>query len=111
MNFKFSIIISAYNSERGLSNCIKSIVKQTLNFKDNVEIILINDGSKDNTNHICELFAKKYPNNITYFRKKHKGKGHSRNLGIEHATGEFIYFIDGDDFLSKNTLKHVLNFL
>lgn len=109
-NFKFSIVISAYNSEKGISNCITSIIKQTLAFKENVEIIVTNDGSTDNTGNICELYAHKYPNNITYFSRKHEGKGSSRNLGIEHAQGEFIYFIDGDDFLSKNTLKNVLEF-
>ena len=108
--FKFTIVISAYNSEIGISKCITSITTQTLNFKDNTEIILINDGSRDNTDSICQVFAKKYPNNIKYFSIKHKGKGSSRNLGIKYAQGEYIYFIDGDDFLSKNALKNVLEF-
>lgn len=109
-NFKFSIIITAYNAELGIAKCIKSIVNQTLNFKDNVEIILIDDGSTDNTDSTCRYFAKKYPNNITYLSKKHEGEGSSRNLGIDKANGKYIYFIDGDDFLSKNTLKNVSDF-
>lgn len=109
-HFKFSIVISAYNSEKGISKCIKSIIKQTLNFKDNIEIILINDGSRDNTDNICKTFSKKYPDNISYISKKHEGEGSSRNLGISASNGEYIYFIDGDDFLSKNTLKNVLEF-
>ncbi len=109
-NFKFSIIISAYNSELEISKCITSIIKQTLNFRDNVEIILINEGSKDNTDSICRDFALKFPENINYISKKYEGKGDSRNLGIKYAKGEYIHFLEGDDYLSKNTLKNILNF-
>ncbi|MBQ6099767.1 MAG: CDP-glycerol glycerophosphotransferase family protein [Methanobrevibacter sp.] len=108
--FKFSIIIAAYNSEEGIEKCIKSIIKQTLTFKDNTEIILINDGSRDNTGEICESFASKYPENITYISKKHEGNGSSRNLGLEYARGDYIQFLDGDDYLSRNTLKNVSDF-
>ncbi|MBQ2653246.1 MAG: CDP-glycerol glycerophosphotransferase family protein [Methanobrevibacter sp.] len=108
--FKFSIIISAYNSELWISQSIKSIIKQTLNFKKNIEIILINDGSKDNTGEICESFASQYPQNITYISKNHEGKGASRNLGLEKSRGEYINFLDGEDYLSRNALKEVLNF-
>ena len=106
-NFKFSIIISAYNSELEISKCITSIIKQTLNFRDNVEIILINEGSKDNTDSICRDFALKFPENINYISKKYEGKGDSRNLGIKYAKGEYIHFLEGDDYLSKNTLKNI----
>lgn len=108
--FKFSIIISAYNSEIDISRCIKSIVNQTLNFKNNVEIILINDGSRDKTNEICKDYASKYPENIQYISKKHEGKGASRNLGLQFAKGEYIEFLDGDDYLSRNALRNVLDF-
>ena len=107
-SFKFSIVISAYNSEAGIAKCINSIIKQTLPFEENTEIILINDGSTDNTANICESFAEKYSKNINYLSKKHKGKGDSKNLGILHARGKYIYFIDGDNYISRNTLKNVL---
>ena len=107
--FKFSIVISAYNSEAGIAKCIKSLVKQTLNFEENIEIILINDGSTDNTDDICKFFAKKYQN-IKYISTKHEGQGNSRNLGIYESNGKYIHFIDGDNFLSKNALKNVLEF-
>lgn len=106
--FEFSIIISAYNSETWISQSIKSIIKQTLNFKENIEIILINDGSKDNTGKICETFASQYPNNITYIAKNHEGKGASRNLGLKKSKGKFINFLDAEDYLSRNTLKEIL---
>lgn len=108
--FKFSIIISAYNSEPWISQSIKSIIRQSLDFKENIEIILINDGSKDNTGEICELFASKYPKNITYISKNHEGMGSSRNLGIEKSKGTYINFLDAEDYFSKDTLKNILKF-
>ena len=108
--FKFSIIISAYNSEIDISRCINSIINQTLNFKNNVEIILINDGSRDKTNEICKDYASEYPENIQYISKKHEGKGASRNLGLQFANGKYIEFLDGDDYLSRNALRNVLDF-
>lgn len=108
--FKFSIIISAYNSEPWISQSIKSIIRQTLDFKENIEIILINDGSKDNTGKICEVFASKYPHNITYISKNHEGKGPSRNLGIKKSKGIYINFLDAEDYLSTNTLENILKY-
>ena len=108
--FKFSIIISAYNSESWISQSIESIIRQTLDFKENIEIILINDGSKDNTGKICESFASEYPHNITYISKNHDGKGASRNLGIKNSNGTYINFLDGEDYFSRNTLKNVLEY-
>lgn len=109
-NFKFSIIISAYNSEQWIEKAIKSIISQTLNFKENIEIILINNGSKDNTPSICEEYALKYPDNIHYINKKHEGNGISRNLGIKYAEGEYLTFLEGDDYLSRDSLKNILKF-
>lgn len=109
-DIKFSIVISAYNSERGISKSINSIIKQSLSFRDNVEIILINDGSKDNTGEICKAFAEEYPENITYISKKHEGEGVSRNIGLKHSKGKYINFLDGDDYLSRNALYGVMNF-
>lgn len=110
MAIKFSIVISAYNSESGISKCVNSIINQSLSFEKNVEIILINDGSKDNTDTICSEYASSYPNNITYISKKHEGPGLSRNQGLKYSKGEYINFLDGDDYLSRNTLKKVYEF-
>ena len=103
--FKFSIIITAYNNESGISQSIKSIIKQTLDFKENIEIILIND---KNTRKICEEFASKYPNNITC--TYHDGNEDAINLGIEKSKGKYISFLDEGDCLSKNTLKNILEY-
>lgn len=108
--FKFSIIISAYNSESWIAQSLNSIIKQTLDFKENIEIILINDGSKDSTGKICEKFASLYPENITYISKNHEGKGVSRNLGLERSKGKYINFLEAEDYLSKDTLENILKF-
>ena len=62
--FKFSVIIAAYNSDLWISKSIDSIINQTLNFKNNIQIILVNDGSTDNTGKICQEYKAKYPENI-----------------------------------------------
>lgn len=107
---KFSIIIIAYNAELRIRKSVKSIINQSLAFKDNIEIILINEGSNDKTDEICEKIASKYPNNIKYISKKYEGKGMSRNIGLKYAKGDYIQFLDAEDYISKNTLKRVLNF-
>lgn len=107
-NIKFSIIISAYNAELWIRKSIKSVIKQSLSFTENTEIILINEGSKDKTDEICRQYASDYRNNIKYISKKYEGKGISRNLGIKYANGEYITFLDAEDHISKNTLKRVL---
>lgn len=109
-DFKFSIIISTYNSDQWISKSIKSIITQTLNFRENVEIILINNGSKDSTHDICQKYVLKYPDNITYINKKHEGNGVSRNLGLKYAKGEYIAFLDGEDYISRNSLKTLFEF-
>lgn len=106
--YKFSVIISAYNAESNISKCIHSIINQTLRFRENIEIILINDGSKDLTGTFCEQFKSLYPENINYISKRHEGKGASRNLGIKYSNGEYVYFLEGDDSISRNTLENVL---
>lgn len=109
-NIKFSIIISAYNAELWIRKSINSIIKQSLDFKENTEIILINEGSKDKTDEICRKYASNYPNNIKYISKKYEGNGITRNLGLEHSKGEYVIFLDAEDSISKNTLKRVLDF-
>ena len=109
-NFKFSIIISAYNSAPWISKSIQSIINQTLIFEKDVEIILINNGSTDNTHDICESYALKYPSNIKYINKPHEGNGTNRNIGLKYSTGEYITFLDAENYLSTNTLKNILEF-
>ncbi len=105
-DFNFSIVITAY-AESGIKKSINSIIEQTLDFKENTEIILINAESDDNTEEICKKYASKYPNNIKYLSKEHEGTEIITTLGIECSKGKYITFLDAEDYISKNTLKRV----
>ncbi len=100
MNKKdISIIVPIYNAEKYLNKCIDSIINQS---KKELEIILINDGSTDNS----ETIIKKYNDKrIKYFKNKNQGIGKTRNFGIEKATGKYIMFLDSDDFLELNACE------
>ncbi|MEC4115183.1 glycosyltransferase [Myroides pelagicus] len=90
-----SIIIPVYNVEAYLTECLESLVNQTYT---NLEIILINDGTKDNSAEICKLYAEK-DKRIIFLEKENGGISSARNLGIDHANGEYISFVDSDDFI------------
>ena len=104
MKSKFSIVIPCYNIEKYVSKTLESILNQTF---QNFEIILINDGSKDNTRKILDDYSKK-DKRIKVIHKENEGVSEARNIGIKNATGEYIYFLDGDD-LVENTLLERAN--
>lgn len=99
-NVDFSIIIPVYNSSSYLEQCIQSVLSQTYK---NLEIILINDGSTDDSLSICNRLAKGNAR-VKVFDQKNKGQGSARNLGLKHANGTYILFVDSDDALAKNTI-------
>lgn len=107
--FKFSVIIPIYNVEEYLEETIESVINQTIGFKDNIELILINDGSPDNSEKICLKYKKLYPDNVIYYKQKNAGVSAARNKGIELATGELVNFLDSDDKWSLDTFKIVYN--
>lgn len=98
---KISIIVPVYNVEKYLEQCIKSIIEQTLK---EIEIILINDGSTDKSIEICNEYAK-FDKRITVIDKKNTGVSDTRNVGIDIATGEYIMFVDSDDWLEKQACE------
>ena len=102
--FKISTIIPVYNVEKYLDETIHSIINQTIGFK-NIQLILINDGSPDNSEKICKKYLKKYPENIIYVSKDNGGVSSARNEGMKYATGEYVHFMDSDDLISKNFYK------
>lgn len=95
---KFSIIVPVYNVENYIRECLESIKNQT--YKD-YEVIIVNDGTKDNSIEI----AKEYPFKI--INQKNQGLSVARNTGVKHAKGEYILFLDADDYLEKDTLKEI----
>lgn len=110
MNKLFSVVIACYNCENYLDETIESLLNQSLDFKENIEVILVNDGSSDNTEEICKKYLKKFPDNFTYITQENQGQGTARNNGLKHTHGKYINFLDSDDLLSKNTFQEVLNF-
>lgn len=103
MKTDISIIVPIYNAEKYLNKCIDSLVNQT---KKEIEIILINDGSTDNSERIIKEYKDK---RIKYFKNKNQGIGKTRNFGIEKAEGKYIMFLDSDDYLDKAACEKMYN--
>ena len=104
MGYKVSIIVPIYNVEAYLRQCVDSLLEQDCN---NLEIILVDDGSVDLSGAICDEYAKDY-SYVRVFHKKNGGLGSARNYGLRYATGKYILFIDSDDYLKKNSLGSVI---
>lgn len=98
---KVSIIIPVYNVQNYLEECVKSVIEQTYK---NIEIILVDDGSTDNSGKIADTFAIEYEN-ITCVHKENGGLSDARNCGLDNANGEYIFFVDSDDFLPLNACE------
>lgn len=102
---KISIIIPIYNVDKYLDKCLDTIINQTYK---NLEIILINDGSTDNSLNICKTYAKK-DERIIILNKENEGVSISRNKGIKIATGKYVVFMDADDYVASNHVEHLYN--
>jgi len=103
---KVSIIVPVYNTERYLDKCLTSLVRQTL---DDIEIIVVNDGSPDNSQKIIDIYVNKYPERIKAYIKPNGGLSDARNFGILKARGEYIGFVDSDDYVSKSMYEKLYN--
>ena len=103
---KLSVIIPLYNSEKYVSKCLDSLVNQNIS-EDIYEIVIVNDGSKDNSLLVAEEYAQKY-SNITIYSQENKGVAAARNQGVIKANGEFIFFVDSDDYLALNTFETII---
>lgn len=101
---KISVIIPVYNAEKYLTKCLNSIVNQTYT---NLEIILVNDGSKDSSLNICYEYKKK-DDRIKVINNDNHGASYSRNCGISISTGEYIMFIDADDYIENNFIERLI---
>lgn len=100
-----SIIVPVYNVEKYLNKCIESIIKQTYK---NIEIILIDDGSTDNCGKICDEY-KKIDNRIKVIHKENEGVSSARNIGIQNSNGNYIGFVDSDDYIEKDMYEKLVN--
>ena len=101
---KVSIIVPFYNVEKYIEKCLTSLVNQTL---EEIEIILVNDGSKDNSIKVAKDFEQKYPAKIRYYEKPNGGLGDARNFGIKFTKGEYIAFLDSDDYVEPTMYEEM----
>lgn len=108
-DFLYSIIMATYNVSPYIDEAIESLEKQLLDFKENVQVIVINDGSTDDSLEKAKQWQEKYPDNIIVINQKNAGVAAARNAGIEIATGKYINFLDPDDMLDSGVLLR-LNF-
>ena len=95
---KYSVIIPAYNAEHTIRRCLDSLLNQP---HENAELIIVNDGSTDTTGEICREYASRH-GCIRYFEKENGGVASARNLGLDNAVGEYILFVDSDDYVTEN---------
>ena len=102
-----SVIIPVYNVEEYLAKCVDSILNQTYK---NLEVILVNDGSKDGSGSICDAFAQKDPR-VRVIHKENGGLSSARNAGIEAAKGEYITFVDSDDWIEADAYAHLMELM
>ncbi|MGB7499878.1 MAG: glycosyltransferase family 2 protein, partial [Moheibacter sp.] len=100
---KVTVIVPVYNTRDYLEKCLDSLVNQTL---AEIEIIVVNDGSTDDSQQIIDRYTEKY-NQIKSFIKENGGLSDARNFGIDRATGEYIGFVDSDDFVSAEMLENM----
>ena len=104
MKGKISVIVPVYKAESYLDRCVESIVNQTYK---NLEIILVDDGSPDNSPKMCDDWAKK-DERIKVIHKKNGGVSSARNAGINEATGEFVQFVDSDDYIDLSFCEQLV---
>ena len=105
---KISVILPVYNTEKYIKKCLDSLVNQTMN---NIEIIVVNDGSIDHSEEIIKKYEEKYKNMIKYLKKENGGLSEARNYGIKYATGKYIAFVDSDDYVDINLFLNLEKYI
>lgn len=107
--YKFSVVTAVYQVEKYLDDFFSSLVQQTVGFESAIEVILVDDGSHDKSPELCKKWASKFPENIKVITKENGGAASARNLGIQHASGDWLTFIDSDDVVCSNYFELVLD--
>lgn len=104
--YKLSVVVAVYNLEKYLPRCLDALVNQTL---DGIEILCVDDGSTDSAPQIIENYKEKYPNLIKVYHKENGGEFTTRNYGLERATGEYVTFVDTDDYVEPDWAEKLYN--
>lgn len=102
--------MAIYNTQEYLCEAIDSIINQTIGFKDNVQLILVNDGSQDDSKEIILDYQNKFPENITVINQENQGQASARNNGLKYVNADYVNFLDSDDYLAGNALEEVYPF-
>ncbi len=108
--FKFSVVIPVYKVEKYLRDTLESLVNQTIGFKENIQVILINDGSPDKSGEICLEYKNAYPKNVIYVEKENGGVSSARNAGLKYIEGKYVNFLDSDDKWELDSFKKAFDF-
>ena len=104
MSYELSVIIPVYNVEKYIGECLDSVVNQSIGI-DNIEVIVVNDATPDNSMDIINEYVEKYPSFKVISNKSNKGLGESRNIGLKYVTSDYVTFLDSDDFISQNAYE------
>ncbi|MFM5697662.1 CDP-glycerol glycerophosphotransferase family protein [Aeromonas veronii] len=110
-NYKYTVVSAVYNVGRYLEDYFESLVKQRLDFSQHVYLIMVDDGSSDNSAAIIKKWQARFPNNITYIKKENGGQASARNLGLLQVKTEWVTFIDPDDFIDRDYFFSLDSFL
>lgn len=108
--FIFTVVIPVYNVEKYLAETLDSVISQTVGFEENIQVILVNDGSTDKSGDICNAYKERYPENISYIEKENGGVSSARNSAIPYIKGKYVNFLDADDCWEKNAFEIVRAF-
>ena len=108
--YKMSFVVPVYNVQEYVGELIDSILAQRMNFERDLQLVLVNDGSTDDSEKVCLEYRKRFPNNIVYIRQENAGPGAARNAGIAVAEGEYIGLPDADDKLSSDFADEIYGF-
>ncbi|WP_434797694.1 bifunctional glycosyltransferase/CDP-glycerol:glycerophosphate glycerophosphotransferase [Terrisporobacter vanillatitrophus] len=108
--YKFSVVIPIYNVEDYVEETILSVINQTIGFKENIQMILVNDGSPDNSEDVCFKYKDKYPNNVIYVKQENGGVSKARNNGMNYIEGKYVNFLDSDDKWDLDAFEKVYKF-
>lgn len=109
--FLFSVIVPVYNTEQYLEETLESVIGQTIGFRENIQLILVNNATEDNSGEICERYLAEYPENVVYIElKDNHGPCAARNAGIPHIMGKYVNFLDSDDKWSLDAFEKIYDY-
>ena len=108
--YRFSVVIPVYHVADYLAETLDSVISQDIGFTEHIQVILVNDGSPDDSESICLSYQKRYPHNIVYVKQENAGVSAARNHGVKYVEGKYVNFLDADDKWAKNSFRAVFNF-